>query len=652
MLAGSLSQNEIVKQFNSLNTAATYGLVLNRRGQVIFHPQPEQRSYEEQGLPPLTEHPNPSWAAIAREMTASAGQSGVRRLEHPDRSPQYVAYQKLASADWTVALVVEAREIEEAVYPLNGLALMLAFLLALATYLRWQQILTLIKLQQSQGQLQSMVANVPGVVYRCLQDADWTMEFMSQFTQELTGYPASDFIGNRHRSFASVIHPQDQAAVTQSINTALGQKNSFEVEYRIITAQGTVKWVHERGCSAVYEGHPVLYGTIMDVTEQHLSTQSLHASLEESLALNAILNHLADGLLVVDTENCVLHCNPAFEELFGLSTAGFSLGVPLHDLPLEPLRALVEQVRQHPQQNAIQEVPLCRGRIGRVIANTIYTLDRHKQLQPMGVVILVRDVTTEHEISQMKTDFIATVSHELRTPLTSILGFTVMIEEKLEAEVFSHLTASSEPKLKRACGRIRNNLGIIVAEAERLTSLINDLLDIAKMEAGKTEWQREPLDLAHVIERATIATLSLFERSGLTLHCPTAEPLPPLMGDRDRLIQVVINLISNAVKFTPQGSITCGIVAEPEQAVVYVRDTGVGIAPEDCAKVFDKFKQVGSTLTNKPKGTGLGLSICQQIVEHHGGKIWVESVLGRGSTFYFSLPYSVADQTNEPAGKP
>jgi signal transduction histidine kinase len=118
--------------------------------------------------------------------------------------------------------------------------------------------------------------------------------------------------------------------------------------------------------------------------------------------------------------------------------------------------------------------------------------------------------------------------------------------------------------------------------------------------------------------------------------------LPEIVGDRDKLIQAVINLISNAVKFTDKGSVTCRAKQANGEIVVSIMDTGMGIAPEDQPKVFEKFKQVGETLTNKPKGTGLGLTICKEIVEHHGGRIWVESELGKGSTFSFALPVSIA----------
>ncbi|NJK60967.1 MAG: response regulator [Oscillatoriales cyanobacterium SM2_1_8] len=259
----------------------------------------------------------------------------------------------------------------------------------------------------------------------------------------------------------------------------------------------------------------------------------------------------------------------------------------------------------------------------------------------LGVAVLVRDITDERAVDRMKTEFIATVSHELRTPLTSVLGFAAIVKEKL-AEDIAPLAMGADKKYQRSLQRIEKNLNIIVTEAERLTSLIDDVLDIAKMEAGKIEWRMEATDMGQVLERALNATAALFEKSGLAYTQEIAPQLPVVMGDRDRLIQVAINLISNAVKFTQEGGITCRAWSEGDRVWFSVQDTGVGITPSDCGKVFDKFKQVGDTLTDKPKGTGLGLSICKQIVEYHGGRISVESEVGRGSTFLVSLPASTA----------
>jgi DNA-binding response OmpR family regulator/two-component sensor histidine kinase len=169
------------------------------------------------------------------------------------------------------------------------------------------------------------------------------------------------------------------------------------------------------------------------------------------------------------------------------------------------------------------------------------------------------------------------------------------------------------------------------------------VLDLAKIEAGKMEWSQEPLSMSEVAERAIAATTALFEHKNLKLVKHIEPDLPEINGDKDKLIQVIINLISNAVKFTDEGNVTCRVKSTPANIVVSISDTGIGIAPEDYDAVFEQFKQVGTdTLTDKPKGTGLGLPICKEIVEHHGGKIWLESEPGKGSTFSFSLPLQQA----------
>jgi signal transduction histidine kinase/DNA-binding response OmpR family regulator/ligand-binding sensor domain-containing protein len=251
------------------------------------------------------------------------------------------------------------------------------------------------------------------------------------------------------------------------------------------------------------------------------------------------------------------------------------------------------------------------------------------------------------EADAAKSAFLSTVSHELRTPLTSVLGFAKIIKKRLDERIFP-LIHSDDRKVTQTIQQVEDNLRVVVSEGERLTKLIDDVLDLAKIEAGKLEWHMAPVAIGDIIERATAATASLFEQKGLQLVKAVEPGIPTLTGDPDRLIQVVINLISNAVKFTDAGSVTCRASRDGGTIVVSVTDTGMGIAPEDQPKVFERFKQVGDTLTDKPKGTGLGLPICKEIVEHHGGHIWVSSVLGQGSTFSFSLPVTDAAQQSLP----
>ncbi len=241
------------------------------------------------------------------------------------------------------------------------------------------------------------------------------------------------------------------------------------------------------------------------------------------------------------------------------------------------------------------------------------------------------------EADAAKSSFLSTVSHELRTPLTSVLGFAKIIRRRLEERLFP-LIPEDDRKVQQAKQQVIENLDVVVSEGERLTKLIDDVLDLAKIEAGKFTWNMSAVSVGDVIERAIAATASLFEARKLKLVRDVDSDLPTVNGDQDRLIQVVINLISNAVKFTDAGSITCSARLQGGEIVVGVTDSGIGIAPSDQQKVFEKFKQVGDTLTDKPKGTGLGLPICKEIVEYHGGHIWVESLPGKGSTFSFTLP--------------
>lgn len=240
------------------------------------------------------------------------------------------------------------------------------------------------------------------------------------------------------------------------------------------------------------------------------------------------------------------------------------------------------------------------------------------------------------ELDQLKSDFLSTVSHELRTPTTSIIGFVKLVKKKLENSVFPRV--GEDEKTVRAISQVRENLDIIIDESERLAILINDVLDSAKLEAGKVEWNFVAVAAQRLVERSTAITAALAEQKGLTLTSEVEPGLPEIMGDENRLLQVLTNLIFNAVKFTGHGQIVVRAERQDNFVRFSIRDSGVGIAEENWMKVFDKFKQVGDTLTDKPQGTGLGLSICQRVVQHHGGEIWLESTLGVGSTFYITVP--------------
>ncbi|EPR40777.1 PAS/PAC sensor signal transduction histidine kinase [Desulfovibrio sp. X2] len=241
------------------------------------------------------------------------------------------------------------------------------------------------------------------------------------------------------------------------------------------------------------------------------------------------------------------------------------------------------------------------------------------------------------EANRAKTEFLSVVSHELRTPLTAVRGFTQIIAKQLEKNIFP-LLPGDDGKLARTMQHMRENLVIVNLESQRLSGLINDLLDIAKLESGRVDFAREPVNIAHVLEHAVLATESIFQEAGIPLVLSVAQDMPPVLGDYDRLIQVVVNLLSNAVKFCDDKEVRCEGWVGREHILVCVTDSGPGIAEEYQEKIFEKFVQAGDSLTGRPKGTGLGLAISRQIVERHGGHIWVESQPGAGSSFCFNLP--------------
>ncbi len=249
-------------------------------------------------------------------------------------------------------------------------------------------------------------------------------------------------------------------------------------------------------------------------------------------------------------------------------------------------------------------------------------------------------------LDQLKSDFLSTVSHELRTPLTSVLGFARIILKRFNESLFPHLD-QSQKKVQRDAQRTRENLEIIIEEGERLTRLINEVLDLEKIESGRMEWKMQEVSLHEVVQGGVNAASPLAREKGLDVKVVTHGGDFQLYGDPDRLTEVVSNLVGNAIKFTEEGSITCALEQGESVITVKVMDTGIGIAPGDLDQVFEKFKQVGDTLTDKPKGTGLGLPICKEIIEYHGGKIWVESELGKGSIFIFTLP-AVREQAEPP----
>jgi signal transduction histidine kinase/DNA-binding response OmpR family regulator len=384
---------------------------------------------------------------------------------------------------------------------------------------------------------------------------------------------------------------------------------------------------------------------------KELAKASEQAKRAEAQLTEAI-ESISEGFSLYDADDRLVVCNKRYSDLLypGIGEVAF-VGTPFEDV-----------VRHSAELGLIEDA---RGREEEWIAGRIAQHRRpgetHVQRRSDGSWIQVSERKTDdggtvavytditelkqrqaelEEMDRLKSHFLSSVSHELRTPLTSVRGFAKLIAKDFK-RWFLPLVAERENENSRA-GRILENIEIIQSEGERLTRLINDVLDISKIEAGSMEWSNTSFNVSDLVKHAFNAASGQFaDKPNVVTSVWAADNLPELYADYDRLVQVMVNLINNAAKFTVAGKVEVHASKTGAGWVqISVSDTGPGIAPEDAVKIFDKFHQVTKkdTLEDKPTGTGLGLSISKQIVEHYGGIIWVESELGKGSRFIFTLP--------------
>jgi len=266
------------------------------------------------------------------------------------------------------------------------------------------------------------------------------------------------------------------------------------------------------------------------------------------------------------------------------------------------------------------------GRFDPEVVNLLQTFATQSALAIQNARLFREIEVKSHQLevaSQHKSEFMANMSHELRTPLNAIIGFSEVLTDRM----FGELNDKQEEYLKD-----------IHASGAHLLSLINDILDLSKIEAGRMELELTDFDLPAAIENALMLVRERAGRRSIALQASIDDRLGQIQADERKVRQVILNLLSNAIKFTPEGGrIDVGAVLTDGFVAVSVRDTGIGIALEDQEKVFEEFRQVGAA-AKKIEGTGLGLTLCRKFVELHGGKIWVESELGAGSTFTFSIP--------------
>lgn len=346
---------------------------------------------------------------------------------------------------------------------------------------------------------------------------------------------------------------------------------------------------------------------------------------DEKQKLDNIVHNMSDGMMVVDPDGRILMVNPAAQQLLGV--AQNDIGKQLKDvIKDEHLLALVKKPAHSQEGSEKRDVELfCRDESTMRVLRASSAVIEDPQGKTVGMVAILNDITKQREVENLKQDFLGKVTHELRTPLFA-MEKAVAILRSGSAGVFSETQ--------------ENFLSLTETNLKRLTGLINDLLDLSKLEAGKMKIIRESADIRDVVAE-TLAMLGGWAQSkSILLRQEVAEGVPRIEFDAGRIMQVLNNLIGNAIKFTPSGgSVTVAVRLDAGGVMeVSVKDTGVGLAKDELSKVFDKFYQVQGAAAGDIRGTGIGLAIAREIVELHGGHIRVDSEQGKGTAFTFTIP--------------
>jgi PAS domain S-box-containing protein len=338
--------------------------------------------------------------------------------------------------------------------------------------------------------------------------------------------------------------------------------------------------------------------------------KSAQISAAERARLELVFNHIQDSVMLLDEEKNILLLNPAMCRAFGLD-AKTAIGKPVLDVLTHPdLLALITRRESEDLLN-YHEVSFSDGRVGNAQLTAI---------QDVGYAITMQDITYLKEMDRVKSEFVSTVSHDLRSPLTSVMGYSELLER------VGPLNEQQHDFLNRIREGVRH-----------ITSLVNDLLDLGNVEAG-LDTQRQFVQLEGILRYTLDMLQGQVKSKRLKVHTDIAQSIPALRANPIRLRQVLDNVVGNAIKYSNvEGEVKIAIHAEGDQVILQVSDNGVGIPPTEQQSIFDKFYR-GSNISSETEGSGLGLAIVKSIVENHQGRIWVESAVGRGSSFFIVLP--------------
>lgn len=533
--------------------------------------------------------------------------------------------------------------------------------------------------------LNDLLSNLPGLVYRCARkDAEWELQYISPGCRQITGYSANNLIAKRSLHFGSFIHPDDRTRVLTEIEQAVFRNRKFRIEYRIVARNGKVKWVSEYGRGQANEANELvsIEGFITDITKvkiydsklknelkinqtlAEMGVELLSESIDVDEIARAVQKHVMEftqssfSVLIapsMDDEGMIYYLKNELasnggkfnrvllneKNSFLLNSRESEVDILYNDKPVKiHLDALgmedLEFERLAGATVFINKVQsgylLLAGAPSDYTRETINIVNRFLNIFALGLYRIRTEKslhlakTKAEESDRLKSMFLSNMSHEIRTPMNAIVGFADMLHD-------SCLKREEKDKFLDAISR----------SGDSLLLLINDIIDISKIEAGELKLTSTAFNLNELLDEIHMDSSRELERnhkSSIDLYI-----LKEFAGtdfiihtDPMRLRQVLTNLVGNAIKFTDEGFIEIGYRLEAGKILFYVRDSGVGISKEDQALIFERFGQVKSEEPRNITGTGLGLTISKNLIELMGGNIWVDSLEGEGSTFWFSLP--------------
>jgi len=554
-----------------------------------------------------------------------------------------------------------------------------------------------IELAENQGILDNLMNNLPGMAFRCLNEVNWTMEYVSPGCKKLTGYRSSDLINSKKTHYGDLILDEDRKMVWDKIQNALKLHRYYRVEYRIVTKNGKIKWVLEQG-RGVYDKFEKLIrleGLVTDVTE----VKKAELLLKKELAINQGIATISLELLsetikptrvaymvqqyarlftgsefsilispASNTESSYFYC---FDEGNGEES---SKRIKRRESKAERVDNLIDKILAEKKPTIINEFNLhlkipCVSP-GEFTVNRLLSVPAFINNQYAGIILLAhseKDYTEEmvhfvqrfinmfalaiyrlnaeeslqfakekaEESDRLKSQFLSNMSHEIRTPMNAILGFAEMLQDP-------ELNIEEKDRF----------LDVIIRSGDNLLRLINDIIDISKIEAGQLRIIYSDCRINELftdLDGFFNKELIRLRKERLTFYIQAGKPEPDftVYTDPVRLRQIITNLVGNAIKFTDEGFIELGYRVRGEKIEFYVRDSGIGIPVDHQKLIFDRFGQVKEAASRNLTGTGLGLTISKNLVELLGGTMWLDSFPGEGSTFWFSIPLKMGHNRSD-----